>query len=135
MSLALSICLFHLLNTTFILLLLTPACNSATVIVSLTCIYASLYSHKADFNIEVLNLIWLFMLFVPHESSLFSLNLDGSFGVLSNKFVIFVVPLLYYYVDLRSSIIFCLFSFLYFSREAHLNEAHFHHFHFELSYF
>ena len=38
------------------------------------------------------------------------LNSGGSFGVLSNKFIIFGIPLLYYYFSLRSSIIFYLSS-------------------------
>ena len=37
------------------------------------------------------------------------LNLDSWFGVLSNKFIIFDIPLLYYYINLRSSIIFWVF--------------------------
>ena len=38
------------------------------------------------------------------------LNSDGWFGLLSNKFTIFYIPLWYYYINLRLSIIFCLFS-------------------------
>ena len=54
------------------------------------------------------------MLYVSYHSfqqNLFSvLNFGGWFGVLSNKFIVFDIPLLCYYVNLRSSIIFCLFS-------------------------
>ena len=48
------------LNITFLLVLFASASEATvllTVIVSLTRIYASLYSHKLDFNIIVLNLI------------------------------------------------------------------------------
>ena len=46
------------LNTTFLLALFVDAAvASATVIVHLTSIYASLSSHKLDLNIEVLNII------------------------------------------------------------------------------
>ena len=45
------------LNTTCISLFPLPSANAATVIVPLTRIHASLYSHKLDLNIEVLNLI------------------------------------------------------------------------------
>ena len=56
----------------------------------------------------------LFALYVRRDSSFVStkflvLNLDGWFVVPSNKFIIFDIALLYY-VHLRSSIIFCLFS-------------------------
>ena len=50
----------HLSNIIFLSVLnsVTPsAALFGTVIVSLTCIYASLSSHKLDFSIEVLNLI------------------------------------------------------------------------------
>ena len=55
------------------------------------------------------------MLYVPSELSFISkrffvLNLGGSLGVLSNKFIIFGIPLLYCYFSLRSSIIFYLSS-------------------------
>ena len=64
------------------------------VTVSLWSTYASLYSHKLHFYIEVLNLIWLIVLHVLRAPSfistqLFVLNLVGWFGVLSKKFIIF----------------------------------------------
>ena len=40
----------------------------------------------------------------------FILNLEGSFGLLSNKFIIYDNPLLYDNINLRSSIVFCLSS-------------------------
>ena len=68
-------------------------------------------------KLEVLNLIWLSLLYVPRDSSFIStqffvLNLDGWFGLLSNKFTLFFlyILLLYYDVNLRSSITFCLSS-------------------------
>ena len=53
------------------------------------------------------------MLYLPCVSSFISnqsfvLNLDGWFGVLTNKFIIFNILLLYYYTNHRSSII-CFF--------------------------
>ena len=53
------------------------------------------------------------MLYVPRASSfisaqIFVLNLVSWFGVQSNKFIIFLFLLLYYYTNLRPSIIFCL---------------------------
>ena len=55
------------------------------------------------------------MLYVPRASSFIStqffvLNLDGWFGVLSNKLIIFDIPLLCCYINLRSSVFFCLSS-------------------------
>ena len=87
----------QILNITF---LLTPlyvwpwAAVSSAVIVPLTSIYASLYSHKLDLGIEFLNLIWLSLLNVPRDLLFilikFSvLNLDGWFGVVSEKSIIF----------------------------------------------
>ena len=38
-----------------------------TVIFPLTAIYASLKSHRSDLNINVLNLIWLLVLYVPPD--------------------------------------------------------------------
>ena len=98
MSLALSICLLlisliqlvnggQFLNATPLSLssarqaaALSPA--PVIVIFPLTRIYASLQSHKLDFSIAVLNLIWLLTLYVPLDSSLISiqffvLNLEG----------------------------------------------------------
>ena len=74
-----------------------------TVTVPLKRMYASLQSHKIDFNIEVLDLTWLLVLYVPCESSLTSTQFsvliwDDWFGVLSNKFIIVwysIVMLLY----------------------------------------
>ena len=40
----------------------------------------------------------------------FVLNLDSWFGVLSSKFIIFWHSALYYYANLNSSMIFCIFS-------------------------
>ena len=89
-------------------------CYSST----LTNMYASLQSHKFDLIIKVSNLIWLLSLYVPRNSSVVStqplvLNLDGLLCVLSNKLIVFVYSVIiyhYYYVNLRSSIIFCLCS-------------------------
>ena len=58
------------------------------------CIYASLEPHTLDLNIEVLNLIWLLVLYVPRDLSFIStqffvLNLVGWVGALSKKFIIF----------------------------------------------
>ena len=76
------------------------------LIVSLASIYVSLQSHRLDFSIEVLKLIWLSMLFVPCASSFISieffvLNLVGWFGSLFNKFIIFLYSLLYYCIDIK----------------------------------
>ena len=54
------------------------------------------------------------MLYVPRKSpfistKFFVLNLDGWFSVFSADFLLFDVPLLYYYNDPRSLIIYCLF--------------------------
>ena len=73
----------------------------------------SLWSHEFYLIIEVLNLIWLLSLYVPRDSSSISaqflvLNLYGSFVVLSNKFIIFL--LFFIIFNLRSSIIFCVCS-------------------------
>ena len=38
-----------------------------TVIFPLTAIYASLKSHRSDLNINILNLIWLLVLYVPPD--------------------------------------------------------------------
>ena len=40
----------------------------------------------------------------------FALDWNGWFGVLSNILLLFGIPFLYYYINNRSSIIFCLFS-------------------------
>ena len=71
---------------------------------------------KLVFNIEVLNLNWLLVLYVPRASSFISiqffvLSLIGWFDVLSNKFIIFLI--FHYYtitLNIRLSIIFCLYS-------------------------
>ena len=49
------------------------------------------------------------MLYVSRASRFTStqfvvLNLDGWFGLLSNKFIFFDIPLLYYYINLKSAI-------------------------------
>ena len=60
--------------------------------------------------------MWLLVLYVPRELSFISthffvLNLDGWFGVLSSKSIFYMyIPLLSYYINPRSSIIFWLFS-------------------------
>ena len=114
MYLALSICVLFILlmqlvngaqflNTTYISLFPLPFANASTVIVPLTRIHTSLYSHKLDLNIEVLNLYWLPVLNLPRELSAvstqsFVLNLVGWFGVLSIVYclnlLLFCVPLL-----------------------------------------
>ena len=48
---------------------------------------------------------WLFI-----SVQFFVLNLDNWFGVLSSKFIFFDILLSYYYTNLNSSIIFCMFS-------------------------
>ena len=63
------------------------------VIAPYTSRYASLQSHQIDFNILVSNLIWLFALYIPRESSFiltqfFVLKLDGKFGVIAKKIII-----------------------------------------------
>ena len=63
------------LNITFLLVLFAtaPAADVlSTIIVPLTRMYASLYSHKLDFSVAVLNLICLLALYVPSESSFIS---------------------------------------------------------------
>ena len=50
----------------------TAAAVFATDIVSLTSIYAFSESHLLDFNIVILNFIWLLVLCVPHDSSFIS---------------------------------------------------------------
>ena len=72
----------HFLNTISILLFPPPAAYAAIVTVLPTSVYASLQSHQVDFNIEVLNLTWLLVLYVPRASSFIStqffvLNLVG----------------------------------------------------------
>ena len=58
----------------------------------------------------------LLVLYVPRElpfisTHFFVLNLDDWFGVLSSKFILYMyIPLLYYDINPRSSIIFWLFS-------------------------
>ena len=88
-----------------------------TVIVPLTSIYPSPKLQKHSFSIEVLNLIVLFLLYVPRASSfistqLFILNLDGWFGVLSRTFIINII--LYFYINL-SYYINPLYYFLYYT--------------------
>ena len=93
-------CLLHAINK------LSPIFNYflialfVTVTVRLTTTYTSLYSNKLHFNIEVLNLVWLFDV-IPCESSMISTklfipNLDGWFSALSNKFLIFDILILYH---------------------------------------
>ena len=117
MSLAWSVCVLFMcllqsvsreqfLNTTSLLLLFgfTVGGNTGViVIVPLTSIYASLQWYKLYFSIEVLNLVWLLVLYVLHVSSFtstqfFVLHLVGWFLELSKKFIIFwysVIILLY----------------------------------------
>ena len=77
----------------FHLIILHHNCSFSIDCYSSTYIYICISkSHKPDFNIEVLNLIWPSLLCVPCASSfistqVFVVNLDGSFGVLSNKFL------------------------------------------------
>ena len=75
----------HFLNITFLSVLFTSTSAAevfATVLIPLISMYAPLQLQKLDFNIAVLNLIWLLALYVPHASSfisnqVFVLNLDG----------------------------------------------------------
>ena len=41
--------------------------------IPLASMFGSLQSHKFEFNIEVLNMIWLLVLYVPRESSFISI--------------------------------------------------------------
>ena len=41
---------------------------------------------------------------------IFVLNLDGCFVLFLTNTLFFVIPLIYYYINLRASIIVCLFS-------------------------
>ena len=74
------------LNVSFLFLLFGySSCVAVlrTFIIPLKYIYAPLQSHKFDFIIEGLNLIWLLALYVPRDSSFISaeflaLNLDHS---------------------------------------------------------
>ena len=73
-----------------------------TIIVPLKFMHTSLELHKLDSKIEVLNLIWLLVLYVSRESSFIStqfviLNLDGWSGVLPNRFTFIysIITLLY----------------------------------------
>ena len=59
----------------------------AIVMVPLIDKYALVWSQKLDFNIVVSNVIWLLVLYVPRAS----LNLNGYFGVLSIRFIIFLI--------------------------------------------
>ena len=70
--------------------------------------YALLQSHKCDITIKVSNLIWLLTLYAPRDSSFIStqflvMNLNVSSSMCS-------IIMLYCYINLRSSIIFCLCS-------------------------
>ena len=94
------------LNITFLFLLFGDAAVPvfATVLVPLTCMYASLQSHNFDLIIEVLlNLIWLLTLYVSRYSSFIStqffvLNFDFWFVISSNKFIIFWYSIIILYI-------------------------------------
>ena len=67
--------------------------SPAIVILPLTIMYASLLLQRLYFSIVVLNLIWLFVLYVSLDSPFISThffvqNLDGRFDALSNKVII-----------------------------------------------
>ena len=68
-----------------------------------------------DFNTVVLNLIWLFVLYVPLESSFiatqffFQKILIADLMLCLTKLLLFDISLLYYYTNLNSPIICCLF--------------------------
>ena len=65
---------------------------------------------KLNFNIEVLNLIWS-LLYVPDVSSFISTQLVDLIYCLTN--LLFCdIPLLYYYINRKLSIIFC-HSYIY----------------------
>ena len=74
------------------------------------------YNHINLTIIEVLNLIQLLASYIPRDLSFVStqflvLNLDGWFGVLPIKINVLIdIPLLHYCINLRSSIIFLIFS-------------------------
>ena len=82
-----------------------------TVIAPLTSMYASLKLHKLDFNIEVLNLFWLLLLYVLCVPSIifthfFILNwIVNLVHCLTIFFFFYCIPLLYYYINLNSSLI------------------------------
>ena len=65
------------LYITFLFLLVDDAAAPvlSTVRFPLTSTYASLQSHKVDFNFVVLNLIWLLTLHVPLDSSFTSIQI------------------------------------------------------------
>ena len=89
-------------NINFLLLLLTASPVAvATDIVPSTSMCVSLELHKIDFNVVVLNLIWLLVLYLSRESSLtsshfFILKFYGWCGALSNEFIIILI--LHYYI-------------------------------------
>ena len=89
----------------------------STFILPLASICEFLYWHKLDLNIKILNLIWLSSLYVPRDLSFFSsqffiLNSDGWLVYFLTNLLFLDIPLLYYYIKLRSSI--CFFVFLLF---------------------
>ena len=53
----------------FVCFALSSSPAPVIVIVPLTNMYASLELHKSDFNIIVLNLTWLPVLYTPYDSS------------------------------------------------------------------
>ena len=63
------------LNMTYLLVLFTGAASAAmfgTIMVALASMYASLWSHKSDLVIEVLNLMSLLALYVSRDLSFIS---------------------------------------------------------------
>ena len=60
---------------------------------------------KFNLNTNVVHFIWFIIYFNP----VLVLNLDGWFSALPNKFL-FDISLLYYFINIRSSILFCLSS-------------------------
>ena len=94
------------LNIAYLLLLSAVLVASSApptrVIVPLASIYGSLWSHKLDSSIQVLNLIWLLVLFVPRgslfiPSQCFFLHLEVDLGILNN-FLFFFRIYIYIYI-------------------------------------
>ena len=113
-SLVLSVCVIVIIfKCCFLIAIIWVCCWCWCwyVIVLLTSLYASLSAHKLDSSINFLNSIRLLVLYVRHASSFIStqffiLNWNGWLVFCLTNLSFFDIPLLYYYINLRSSIIF-----------------------------
>ena len=78
------------------------------------CVWDSCSSLNMYVCITIIVIIYLNLMSLSASSFISTqflvLNFDCSFDVLSNKFIISYVPLFYYYMNIRSSINFCLSS-------------------------